>query len=727
MIKKSFSSDHHKKWYIFILIMSYNLCASSGWQWQNPLPQGDHLWDVWVFDSTHVLAVGHYGTIIKSDDGGETWAFPESNTWNNLFSVQFLTDSTGWACGSGGVLLKTEDGGDNWVSHESGTTYTLYAIFFIDNLTGFLVGSGGKIFKTINGGDSWLEQESSTGNALFSAYFINEYLGWSVGDMGTVIKTSDGGQTWTNIESGVITQLQAVFFISDSIGWVCGTLTDSVGASPAFLKTTDGGENWLIEMESIQYDLHDMFFINSDTGGVMGSGIYLSTFDSGNSWIENLGVSGVSIHFSCPNYGWTVGSVGSIHKTTDSGFNWTEKRKGPTEYLKAITFVDSNMGFTAGWGLGPTRGVILKTIDGGSNWELMTVLENVPIFDIIFLNDEVGYIIGDSATVYGAPGLVYKTINGGQSWSTNFIGTVPIGGITFTDDSTGWIVGWDGQIYITTDSGNTWEQQVSGIENDPFNNLFSVFFIDSNTGYAGGDNIILKTSTGGDLWEPNLGLYGTIYDIKFVNDSTGWAVGGGQGGLIFKTVNRGNSWLQQSSGTSSWLTSINFINSDTGWITGNNGIFLKTISGGNTWIHERVTSLDLEDTYFLDHNTGWIVGEHGTILKTTTGGTSMEVVNNQQPFNLPETYMLSQNFPNPFNASTIIEYHMTQASQVTITIYNILGQEVIHLVNKTQLPGSYKVYWDGTSASGRYLSSGIYIYKLVTDKFVDTKKMLLIR
>jgi hypothetical protein len=89
---------------------------------------------------------------------------------------------------------------------------------------------------------------------------------------------------------------------------------------------------------------------------------------------------------------------------------------------------------------------------------------------------------------------------------------------------------------------------------------------------------------------------------------------------------------------------------------------------------------------------------------------------------IPSGYHLSQNYPNPFNPSTTIEFDLPKTSEVTLKIYNILGEEVTTLLSTSLLSGSYKYEWD---ASG--LASGVYLYRLEAADFVRTRKMILMK
>ncbi|HEX2982363.1 MAG TPA: T9SS type A sorting domain-containing protein [Ignavibacteriales bacterium] len=95
--------------------------------------------------------------------------------------------------------------------------------------------------------------------------------------------------------------------------------------------------------------------------------------------------------------------------------------------------------------------------------------------------------------------------------------------------------------------------------------------------------------------------------------------------------------------------------------------------------------------------------------------------------NTPENFALSNNYPNPFNPSTTIEYQVSRPSHISISIYNVLGENVITLINAYHNAGSYRVLWDGKNESGANVSSGIYFYKMTLENRSLTKNMILLK
>ncbi|MFO7446433.1 MAG: glycosyl hydrolase family 8 [Ignavibacteriaceae bacterium] len=94
---------------------------------------------------------------------------------------------------------------------------------------------------------------------------------------------------------------------------------------------------------------------------------------------------------------------------------------------------------------------------------------------------------------------------------------------------------------------------------------------------------------------------------------------------------------------------------------------------------------------------------------------------------LPQNFKLYQNFPNPFNPSTEIKYQLSNGSNINLSVYNMLGQEIKTLVNYYQHGGEYSVSWDATDVNNNPVSSGVYFYQLKTEKHIHQKKMILAR
>ncbi|NOS86185.1 MAG: T9SS type A sorting domain-containing protein [Ignavibacteria bacterium] len=122
---------------------------------------------------------------------------------------------------------------------------------------------------------------------------------------------------------------------------------------------------------------------------------------------------------------------------------------------------------------------------------------------------------------------------------------------------------------------------------------------------------------------------------------------------------------------------------------------------------------------FLNDSIGYVVGAGGTILYTTDGGITFV---NHTSSDIPNGYFLSQNYPNPFNPLTNIKFDIPKRSNVKISIYDILGKEISVLVNEELNPGIFEVNWDASN-----FPSGVYFYKIETEDYSESKKMVLLK
>ena len=157
--------------YLFLLPISFPTYSQEGWFWQNPLPQGNHLTDVYFIDSTFGTAVGYLGTIINTTDGGENWSVQRSGTTSHLMGVSFSDIYNGIAVGYDGTIVRTTDGGQYWFGQTGGTNQNLNAVYFTDTNNGTAVGENATIIRTTDGGMTWTQQSCPTSQHLNGVFF----------------------------------------------------------------------------------------------------------------------------------------------------------------------------------------------------------------------------------------------------------------------------------------------------------------------------------------------------------------------------------------------------------------------------------------------------------------------------------------------------------------------------------------------------------------------------
>jgi photosystem II stability/assembly factor-like uncharacterized protein len=413
------------------------------------------------------------------------------------------------------------------------------------------------------------------------------------------------------------------------------------------------------------------------------------------------------VSFTDANTGTAVGDSGTILRTTDGGTTWTSQASGTTLGLTGVSCTDANTGTAVGGGSnGDIGAIILRTTDGGATWAPQSSGTTIPLHGVCFTDVSNGTVVGGGGGGEYPLGIILHTTNGGATWVKQFeTDSTSVNSVSFSDRNTGtavgggWtdVVGWWTTILRTTDGGTTWITQT-----EPQSDILrSVVFTDANTGtavggaYGSGDipyssYVILRTTDGGVMWttQKNVTRAGNGFNCVFFTDAnTGTAVG---------HLGYCSNWSRRDN-------------------------ILRTTDGGSTWEPQASgTSNPLRGVCFTDVNTGTAVGDSGTILRTTNGGVTS--VEGEQQYGVSQRYVLNQNYPNPFNPSTTIGYELLRASHVSLSVCDILGREVITLLNEDKSAGTYTVQWD---ASG--VSSGVYVYRLKAGDFVQTKRLMVLK
>ena len=162
----------------------------------------------------------------------------------------------------------------------------------------------------------------------------------------------------------------------------------------------------------------------------------------------------------------------------------------------------------------------------------------------------------------------------------------------------------------------------------------------------------------------------------------------------------------------------NFVISVPGILPGNNyrADFYADLNGNGTY---DPPPIDHAWRVLFSDSTGNVAQNfsHNTIFTNINWPTSITL---EPQVGIPDNFALSQNYPNPFNPSTTIAFNLPKASRVTLKVFNVLGEEVATLVSDRLSSGSYSYAWN---ASG--LASGIYLYILKAEGFLQTRKMIL--
>lgn len=560
--------------------------------------------------------------------------------------------------GYNNTVLKTTNAGENWIPQTPGNSDDNLSVFFLDESTGWIGTASGYIYKTTNGGDNWQQQLLVLNNWVTDICFVNESIGFAAlhfydpipfNRSGAIIKTTNGGQSWSVKTQIFSAGFQTIQFVDELNGFAFG----SVGV---FTKTTDRGETWSDAYSITPYWIHTAFFVN-----------------------ENLGFAG-------------AGGTGNdqIFRTTDKGNTWTAVRNtSENGAILGISFLDNHRGWACAY-----NGTILRTLNGGLNWEREVTGVPTAIGEIVIF-DSTGFAVGENGKIlkyshHLQPNTIQLMVpNGGEVWE--FGATEQI--LWNSSDIANVKIEW------SSNNGSTW---ATVIDNYPSTGIFnwSIPTIQTNQGrvrISDASNVLNYASSTGTFRIIDITPVELIsFEAKSINGSVvlNWSTAtevNNVGFEIERTDSELNSW------------------SSLGFVEGNG------------------TSTEIHNYTFID--TDLSKGKYSYRLKQIDfdGSINYSSIINIE-INLPAEFKLYQNYPNPFNPSTKIKWQSPIAVWNTIKVYDILGNEVVVLVNEFKEAGEYEIEFSIEALNGkRSLASGIYYYRLEAGAYIETKKMLMIK
>jgi photosystem II stability/assembly factor-like uncharacterized protein len=291
--------------------------------------------------------------------------------------------------------------------------------------------------------------------------------------------------------------------------------------------------------------------------------------------------------------GWTVGDLGRIFHTVDGAKTWQQQGAQTKRPFVGLACVDAAHLWAAG-----QVGQIAHSVDGGKTWQMQTSGTDRQLLDIAFANAQRGMAVGDYGTMV-------RTDDGGATWSKVSIpadiklppevaetvdpGDILLYDITFVDPDHAWVAGEFGVILASTDGGQTWHSQNSGVEET----LFGVAFADQQHGWAVGlDATLLSTTDGGISWrkqeiETPKGFSPALYAVAVLGNY-GWAIG--DKGYLLSSKDAGATWQRAKVPAqmgSSWFRAVSLLPEGRGFIVGATGMVLAADRDSFTSLKQR--------------------------------------------------------------------------------------------------------------------------------------------
>ena len=415
-----------------------------------------------------------------------------------------------------------------------------------------------------------------------------------------------------------------------------------------------------------------------------------------------------------------------------ANYNWTSQTSGITTYLYSVRAIDAQTAWAAGAG-----GVVRRTTNGGTTWTGVGGghIGTADIYNIDAVDANTAFVTTSPAATY-----IFRTTNGGALWDTVFTQAGGfIDGIKMFDATNGVAlgdpVGGKWTLARTINGGATWTLDTAhaplqiGTEAGTQNCLTAVgsnYIWFSST--AGGR--IYKSTDGGNTWSTGITPFAAPSNVWFNNASYGIATSSAN--FVARSVDGGNTWTTVTpAGTGFLIACGGFGSNDLFYARGTT--IYRSPDAGQTFGTSYVGTGSYVGLSFVKQGqvaSGWAVTSTGGIAAFST---QLVDVREDNPSGVPTAFTLMQNYPNPFNPTTTIRYTLPQSAQVSVRVYNILGQEVAQLNNELQTAGVHETVWSGRNTSGQIVASGVYFYRLEAKAldgktaFNDFKKMLLLK
>ncbi|RNC83268.1 MAG: T9SS C-terminal target domain-containing protein [Balneola sp.] len=695
---------------------------------------------------------GSYGIgILRTEDGGETWEKSLDWTVDQRRAVQKIqvnpqNSLSVWAATTEGTY-RTLDGGETWELIHNVAMATDIAINPVDTTKVFITNGGqGSIghgvYRTINGGESFEQVSLSSfgGPISFQGKPVLDMsrsdpdvvvvsIGNSNGAIGAVeeanktwlMRTEDGGSTWT-------TEFESNDFYARFQGWyshavaIHPTNPDLIWATgqPELLyRSTNGGSNM------------DTVFANPAQPA--GPNDFGDLYPFLSNWADH---HDIVFHPQNSNIIYFIND-GGIFRTTDGGTTLENCNSGyqTVQFYNGVSNSNTNGSLMLG-GLQDNNSIIYE---GDLNWRrgwagdgAWTALNQD--------NNNIAYLSAQFAQAVKTDDLFTQS-QFGDTWARPSFELFPTSEANFIApfvlspvDNTTMYMGGE-RIYKSEDGGDSWFATNSNLNLDG-NSMSamaashqSVDVVYATSSPKVTRSGVYRTINGGDTWINITNDLPDRFPTDIVVDPNNDEIvyitfAGFESSHLFKSIDGGANWIDIGGGLPdlpTWAVTVDPQFPDHIFVGNEIGVF-QSLDGGETW--ENING-NLPDAVFA---MDLVISQSNRMLRVATHGNGAYEMNlpqgspNEPEYDFPGAIRLGNNYPNPFNPSTIIPYELKQQGQVSLKVYDVNGRLVQTLVDRVQGAGEFYVSFEASE-----LPSGTYFYQLRAGGEVEIGRMLLVK